>query len=124
MASNLPPGCRESDIPGNRPEDIAHEKLVDEIESALKPLPALTAYFRDEQIEQTIDNIIKLINDAREEGYKQCESDEAERQYVMSDAYRHEMEDTPSDTPKFCPECEKPNQFGELCESCRRATEQ
>jgi uncharacterized protein YpiB (UPF0302 family) len=29
MASNLPPGCRESDIPGSRPEDVAWDKLVE-----------------------------------------------------------------------------------------------
>ena len=30
-SSNLPPGVTESMIPGNRPEDIAWEKLLDEI---------------------------------------------------------------------------------------------
>ena len=25
-----------------------------------------------------------------------------------------------NDSVKFCPECEKPNQFGELCVECRR----
>jgi len=25
------------------------------------------------------------------------------------------------DTVNFCPECEQPNQFGDLCESCRAA---
>ena len=29
--SNLPPGCSESDIPGNRPEDVAWDNLLDEI---------------------------------------------------------------------------------------------
>jgi hypothetical protein len=27
------------------------------------------------------------------------------------------------DTVLFCPECERPNQFGELCEACRREDE-
>jgi hypothetical protein len=75
MASNLPPGCRESDIPGNRPEDIAYEKLVDEIESALKPL---TWQSSDEEFERVTKDIIKLIDKAYEEGYQTALSDEAE----------------------------------------------
>ena len=31
MSSNLPPGVSVSDIPGNRPEDEAWEKLIDKI---------------------------------------------------------------------------------------------
>ena len=31
MSSNLPPGCSESDIPGNRPEDIAFDTFVEEL---------------------------------------------------------------------------------------------
>ena len=26
---NLPPGCKDTDIPGNRPEDIAFEKFIE-----------------------------------------------------------------------------------------------
>lgn len=33
MSSNLPPGVSESDIPGNRPEDIAWEHLHEKIDS-------------------------------------------------------------------------------------------
>ena len=29
MASNLPPGCNVSDIPGNRPEDEKWENIID-----------------------------------------------------------------------------------------------
>lgn len=32
-----------------------------------------------------------------------------------ADDYGHD------DGDKYCPECERPNQFGELCDSCRRA---
>jgi hypothetical protein len=74
MASNLPPGCRESDIPGNRPEDIAYEKLVDEIENALKPLHCEDS---DEEFERVTEDIIKLIDKAYEEGYQTALSDEA-----------------------------------------------
>ena len=31
--SNLPPGCRESDIPGNRPEEVAWEEFHEQIDS-------------------------------------------------------------------------------------------
>lgn len=29
MSDNLPPGCSVSDIPGNRPEDLAFDKFID-----------------------------------------------------------------------------------------------
>lgn len=29
MSSNLPPGCRDSDIPGNRPEDEAFDRFLE-----------------------------------------------------------------------------------------------
>jgi hypothetical protein len=81
MASNLPPGCRESDIPGNRPEDIAHEKLVDEIESALKPL----TYQSSDEFERVTNDIVKLYNRAFEEGYQQACSDAAESKLMEGD---------------------------------------
>jgi hypothetical protein len=36
--SNLPPGCSESDIPGNRPEDVRWEKWLEEALGALDEL--------------------------------------------------------------------------------------
>lgn len=30
---NLPPGCSESDLPGNRPEDIRYERLIEEMDN-------------------------------------------------------------------------------------------
>lgn len=38
MGWNLPPGCRESDIPGNRPKDIAFDKFLDNFEAELEGL--------------------------------------------------------------------------------------
>lgn len=35
MSSNLPPGCRESDIPGNRPEDVEFESAMEKAEEIL-----------------------------------------------------------------------------------------
>jgi hypothetical protein len=36
--SNLPPGCQEGDLPGNRPEDVAWEKYLDEVMDELATL--------------------------------------------------------------------------------------
>jgi len=33
--SNLPPGCSEWHIPGNRPEDVAWERMFEKISDAL-----------------------------------------------------------------------------------------
>lgn len=33
MGRNLPPGVSVSDIPGNRPEDIRHQKMMDRLAS-------------------------------------------------------------------------------------------
>ena len=41
MQSNLPPGCSESDIPGNRPEDQAVDKAIE-----AKQCEACTYYFK------------------------------------------------------------------------------
>lgn len=32
---DLPPGCRESDIPGNRPEDLKEEAFIDALNDKL-----------------------------------------------------------------------------------------
>lgn len=72
---DLPPGCSMSDIPGNRPEDIADEQIRDNIDNALAPLQALSAYYRPEQIEHAVSNLFKLINNAHESGYAQAVSD-------------------------------------------------
>jgi hypothetical protein len=75
---NLPPGCSLSDIPGNRPEDIAHEKMCDEIETALNPLKP---FWSDESVETVTKNIIELINKAFEQGYQQSTNDAKEAQF-------------------------------------------
>jgi hypothetical protein len=81
MASNLPPGCRESDIPGNRPEDIAHEKLVEEIETVLKPL----TYQATDEFDRVTEDVVKLYNRAFEEGYQQATADAAESKLMEGD---------------------------------------
>lgn len=116
---SLPPGCSSSDIPGNRREDIEDEQIRDNIDDALKPLPALDAYYRSEQIEQAIENLFKLINNAHESGYAHAMSDVDEaRSYA---ALEHADDKRLDDTIERCPDCETPNQFGELCNACREA---
>lgn len=34
MPSNLPPGCRVSDLPGNRPDDAAYDQFIEELEDS------------------------------------------------------------------------------------------
>ncbi len=41
MLSNLPPGVSESDIPGNRPEDVEWEQFIDDISA--EPISAQEA---------------------------------------------------------------------------------
>ncbi len=55
MTSNLPPGCKESDIPGNRPEDAFTEKYVDEHYDRLK--------FEFAKVDPTNAQVIKDIGD-------------------------------------------------------------
>jgi len=35
--SSIPPGCKDSDTPGNRPEDAYWEKVIDEFYASLDP---------------------------------------------------------------------------------------
>jgi hypothetical protein len=53
MLSNLPPGCRECDIPGNRPSDIAWEKYVEGVADELCRIRKVKIIddFTDEQLE-------------------------------------------------------------------------
>ncbi len=36
--SNLPPGCRDSDIPGNRPQDTAAEAFYEALDDKCREL--------------------------------------------------------------------------------------
>lgn len=50
---NLPPGCTDNMIPGNRPEDIAREKWEDD------NLPSVIDNF----IDQNEEDILKLVKE-------------------------------------------------------------
>jgi hypothetical protein len=65
---NLPPGCSDRDIPGNRPEDIVAERIYDSIYDALEPLKLKDS----EAFEQAVENIYKLINDSFNLGYQEA----------------------------------------------------
>lgn len=75
---DLPPGCRTSDIPGNRPQDLADEAMYESIDKALSPV---WKEHEEENFVKAAENVAKLLNDAFEQGYRQCESDAAEARF-------------------------------------------
>lgn len=68
---NMPPGCSESDIPGNTPEDEAWEKLIDEMfQSGLTAAEARARWMNNtvERCEEMlIDSLREEIKRVREE---------------------------------------------------------
>lgn len=73
---NLPPGCSVSDIPGNRPEDMEAEALVEKISEALL---ALKVYEHLPEATQMAieEKVFELCGDTYNEGYKRGQADEA-----------------------------------------------
>jgi hypothetical protein len=72
MSSNLPPGVGSGSIPGNRGEDIAWEKLAEELSMELDRLQIFVS--NDEgstQFEQLLDWFWKKLEAAESGGYKQ-----------------------------------------------------
>lgn len=76
---NLPPGCRVSDIPGNRPEDLIREAQADEIY-------AIVPNCTDEQM----DKFFAIIDKCYADGYQQGRADESENQAYL----KHEQDTT------------------------------
>lgn len=76
---DLPPGCSVSDIPGNRPEDEAYEKMLDGFYSKLS---------KDEQekVESVDDIIAKAIEYGIEIGVKQQQDIEEEAKFYEEQA--------------------------------------
>jgi hypothetical protein len=66
---NLPPGCSVSDIPGNRPEDLAAEALYDKIYDILAPFGGSAV------TESVADAIYKLCGEVYGGGYAQGQDD-------------------------------------------------
>jgi hypothetical protein len=113
---DLPPGCRDSDIPGNRPEDMADEQIRDNIEDALKPLglPNELTDEDQEKVEQVIENLFKLINNAHESGYAQAVSDADEaRSYAALEHADDRQEEN-----------ERRTQSESTAEACQRMIQQ
>ncbi len=71
---DLPPGCRISDIPGNRPEDQAVEAFYDAFYNQL-PEGFLTEV-TEPVIEKLADWAWKAVGDSYGEGYAQGGDDE------------------------------------------------
>lgn len=74
---DLPPGCRISDIPGNRPEDLVAEAQADAL---YEVFPDMT----DEQLEKMFVYLAKVYED----GYQQSTSDAAEAKQYENETNR------------------------------------
>ena len=70
--SNLPSGCRESDIPGNRPEDVLFDKWWDNMDGYWEDY--LTDEVQEEDEEEILGSISlrKKYSDSTE-AYEGCE---------------------------------------------------
>lgn len=72
MTSNLPPGCRVSDIPGNRPEDFKAEAIGDMIYDALEK----AGYKTDtKRADKAVELIHALIIQAERSGFADGEAE-------------------------------------------------
>lgn len=84
---DLPPGCRLSDIPGNRPEDVRMEALYDTLADILV---AAGWYIEDEKGEKALEALAKVVEKAYGDGYAEGASDER-----MAQAYKEEKDEYP-----------------------------
>ena len=75
--SNLPPGCRDSDIPGNRPEELAWEAAWESFDAALYDIVKLPEHM--EAILALAPAICQMVDvqryAARQEMYDSIEDD-------------------------------------------------
>ena len=79
MSSNLPPGCSESDIPGNRPEDFAEEALAVEINELLQPVNDLGEHVLigwETAFDKTHAMVMDFVKEQYEAGRKAAMEDE------------------------------------------------
>lgn len=81
MSSNLPPGISESSLPGNRPEDAAHERYMEQLagdgdaivngqympsSGQVDPLYALAAVIEFVRVDTSLpDALDRLLDEAR-----------------------------------------------------------
>lgn len=72
MASNLPPGVSESDIPGNRPEDVAYEEFWEHLNRKFKEKHGV---YPPAHSDETIDLVEIARQMAYNEGYNDGKMD-------------------------------------------------
>ena len=70
---NLPPGCSVSDIPGNRPEELAAEALCEDIADIMMNAGCPD----DERLTTAVDEIFKMIGAAYASGMADGKCEEA-----------------------------------------------
>lgn len=86
---DLPPGCKVSDIPGNRPEDEAWDKMMDTFFQQTSFTEAEKKVI-DEQV--VVDIITKAIEYGIEIGVKQAKADEEENKFYEEQARAYKEE--------------------------------
>lgn len=82
---DLPPGCSVSDIPGNRPEDEAYEKMMDDFYAKLSKE-------EQEKAEPLVDIIAKAINYGIDIGMEQAKDIEEENKFYEEQAKEYRKE--------------------------------
>jgi len=81
---NMPPGCNENMIPGNRPEDIRYEKLCEEIAGILG-----NEELSDTTFDRLCEWVVLKLSIAEAEGYKDGMSDAVmDRMYEREGEYK------------------------------------
>ena len=83
---NLPPGCNDRDIPGNRPEDEEYENFIEELSKQK------WAQMKEKRFEQMAEYLWKLKGEAYNRGYQEGTQDAAMAQeYLEEKAISFEM---------------------------------
>ncbi len=99
-SSNLPPGCSVNDIPGNRPEDVEWETMLENffdrkrirnrrfgIPISKQEMRAMSAIYRAkkyDKIESAVDSYIQMaIEYGIDIGWQQAKTDQQETNYYV-----------------------------------------
>lgn len=77
--SNLPPGCRESDIPGNRPEDVVFDRWWDKIDTYWKD------YLDDEVLDEDVVELKEKYGDNGGDAYDEYHPFKAYADKILED---------------------------------------
>lgn len=81
---NMPPGCNPSDIPGNRPEDLAAEAAYEKICEELELAELVDAMHDDEEwADKLAQFILKKQSDAWNAGYVEgCREEQSHQEQL------------------------------------------